>query len=50
MGIYKWIGGALGFMAAGPLGAFAGYFIGNIIDNIGEDGVLTVGQLLKVKF
>ena len=38
MGIYKWIGGALGFMAAGPLGAFAGYFIGNIIDNIGHNG------------
>ncbi len=43
MGIYKWIGGALGFMAAGPLGAFAGYFIGNIIDNIGEDGDTNFG-------
>lgn len=37
MGIFKWIGGALGFMSGGPLGAFAGYFIGNIIDSIMDD-------------
>ena len=38
MGLFKWIGGVLGFMAGGPLGAFAGYFIGNIIDESLEDG------------
>jgi len=37
MGIFKWIGGALGFMTAGPLGAFAGYFIGSIIDGMGDN-------------
>jgi DnaJ like chaperone protein len=37
MGIFKWIGGALGFMTGGPLGAFAGYFIGNIIDSFIDD-------------
>ena len=37
MGIFKWIGGALGFMVAGPLGAFAGYFIGSIIDSNDND-------------
>ena len=37
MGIFKWIGGALGFMTGGPLGAFAGYFIGSIIDSIFDD-------------
>ncbi len=37
MGIFKWIGGALGFMTGGPLGAFAGYFIGNIIDSIFDE-------------
>lgn len=37
MGIFKWIGGVLGFMSGGPLGAFAGYFIGNIIDSFIDD-------------
>ena len=37
MGIFKWIGGVLGFMIAPPLGAFAGYFIGSIIDSISEN-------------
>jgi len=32
MAFLKWIGGFLGYMVAGPLGALAGYFIGNIID------------------
>ena len=41
MGIFKWIGGVLGFMAAGPLGAFAGYFIGNIIDESMDNGGTT---------
>ena len=34
MGIFKWIGGALGFMVAPPLGAFLGYFLGSLIDGI----------------
>ena len=34
MGIFKWIGGALGFMFAPPLGIFLGYFLGSIIDGI----------------
>ena len=36
MGIFKWIGGILGFMIAPPLGAFAGYFLGSLIDSMGE--------------
>ena len=36
MGIFKWIGGVLGFMLAPPLGAFAGYFIGSLIDSLSE--------------
>ena len=38
MGIFKWIGGVLGFMLAPPLGAFAGYFLGSIIDSLSEGG------------
>ena len=29
MGIGKWIGGVLGFMAFGPLGALAGIILGS---------------------
>jgi len=36
MGIFKWIGGMLGFMIAPPLGAFLGYFLGSIIDSISD--------------
>lgn len=36
MGIFKWIGGVLGFMLYPPLGAFLGYFLGSIIDDISE--------------
>lgn len=32
MGFGKWIGGIVGFMAAGPLGALAGYAIGSIFE------------------
>ena len=32
MGIGKWIGGVLGFMAAGPLGALAGFALGSLFD------------------
>ena len=34
MALYKWIGGALGFMMAGPLGALSGLFIGYLIDSM----------------
>ena len=33
MGYGKWIGGIVGFMAGGPLGALAGYAIGSLFDN-----------------
>lgn len=32
MGIGKWIGGVIGFMAGGPLGALAGYALGSLLD------------------
>ena len=32
MGYGKWIGGVVGFMAMGPLGALAGYAIGSLFD------------------
>jgi DnaJ like chaperone protein len=32
MGIGKWIGSIIGFMAGGPLGALAGYAIGSLFD------------------
>ena len=40
MGIFKWIGGALGFMVAHPLGIFLGYYMGSLIDGIidSDDG------------
>ena len=36
MGIFKWIGGVLGFIIYPPLGGFLGYFLGSIIDGIAE--------------
>ena len=36
MGLGKWIGGIVGFMAAGPLGALAGYAIGSMFENNNE--------------
>lgn len=33
MGLGKWIGGAVGFMAFGPLGALAGYALGSLFEN-----------------
>lgn len=32
MGLGKWIGGVIGFMAAGPLGALAGFVFGSLFD------------------
>lgn len=40
MGAGKWIGGIVGFMAGGPLGALAGYFIGSLFEN---DSTQTAG-------
>ena len=34
MAIGKWIGGVLGFMSAGPLGALAGIVLGGLFDNM----------------
>ena len=34
MGYGKWIGGILGFMAQGPLGALAGFAIGSLFDTV----------------
>ena len=33
MGLGKWIGGFLGWMVGGPLGALAGYFIGSLFED-----------------
>ena len=49
MGIGKWIGGVLGFMAFGPLGALAGIILGsffeegaNILEEAHTPGNVTV--------
>ena len=39
----KWIGGFIGWMAGGPLGALAGYVVGSRFDNM-LDGVNTPHQ------
>ena len=36
MGLGKWIGGVVGFMTMGPLGALAGYALGSMFDNDNE--------------
>ena len=36
MGLGKWIGGVMGFMAMGPLGALAGYAIGSMFDGVNK--------------
>ena len=41
MGIGKWIGGVLGFMAFGPLGALAGIILGSFFEGRGKyDGAV----------
>ena len=40
MGIGKWIGGIIGFMALGPLGALAGIVFGSLFD----EGINQAGQ------
>lgn len=42
MGLGKWIGGIVGFMAGGPLGALAGYAIGSLFEKVPQ---LTNSQL-----
>lgn len=37
MGFGKWIGGIVGFMAAGPLGALAGYALGKLFEDNGNN-------------
>ena len=37
MAFTKWIGGFLGFVSGGPIGALVGYFVGKAVDNIIED-------------
>ena len=32
----KWIGGIMGFMTMGPLGALAGFAIGSLFDKAGD--------------
>ncbi len=44
MGIFKWIGGFLGWMVAGPLGMFAGYFIGSLFDSDDEKSSIGSGE------
>ncbi len=44
MGYGKWIGGIVGFMAAGPLGALAGYAIGSLLENNTETDYNTAGR------
>lgn len=38
MGLGKWIGGVVGFMAMGPLGALAGYVIGSMFESPSDEG------------
>lgn len=44
MGAGKWIGGILGFMAFGPLGALAGYALGSLFENGLFGDTYTKGQ------
>lgn len=44
MGIGKWIGGALGFIQFGPLGALAGFALGSLFDNMFDQGSMSAGD------
>jgi DnaJ like chaperone protein len=39
--LFKWIGGSLGFILGGPLGALAGFVFGSLIDGISDDSIPT---------
>lgn len=41
MGMSKWIGGVLGWMAGGPLGALAGYALGALFDSASKEAEQT---------
>lgn len=43
MGMGKWIGGVIGWMAGGPLGALAGFALGSMLDNGVEQGETLFG-------
>lgn len=44
MGLGKWIGGVMGFMALGPLGALAGYAIGSLFDTAASAEQASAGK------
>lgn len=44
MGYGKWIGGLMGFVTMGPLGALAGFAIGSLFDNANENEMETSGN------
>lgn len=44
MGAAKWIGGIIGFMAGGPLGALAGFAFGSLFDTSTTGGSFRQGQ------
>ena len=44
MAIGKWIGGALGFIQFGPLGALAGFALGSLFDSMFEKSTVTFGE------
>ena len=46
MGLGRWIGGFLGFMSAGPLGALAGIVLGGVFDKM-LDAVNTPGTQVR---
>ena len=56
MGVGKWIGGFLGFIAFGPLGALAGYALGSLFDNAmigfadGNDGPHTFEDAYRNRY
>lgn len=47
MGYGKWIGGIVGFMAAGPLGALAGYAIGSMLENDTDTDYRATGRYTR---
>lgn len=44
MGMSKWIGGVLGWMAGGPLGALAGYALGALFDSANKEAEQAYGN------
>ena len=44
MGAAKWIGGIIGFMAGGPLGALAGFVFGSLFDTDSNDAGSYYGE------